>query len=338
MTNVQSGSFSGALKTYFIKRLLMRALPRFVHTRWGEHPVIGEYNTMEWRRYSGLSAVTSALTEGTTPAEQSAPSLTQVTATPVYYGAWLGFTDKMRLQSFDQTVMWMSSILGEQCGLSIDTIARNYLTTAANTTKLFSNGKTARTSLDAPGDNLGYKDLLYLIATLQAANVMPPNGDRFPVAAHPHSMASLYQDPTFVEAFIHGAGAGGDPMQRAYVGSFLNLDFYVSSNVREYADGGVGSTTDVYDLVAFGREAYGIAGVATLDFKEVDMGGVNSVNGLTGQTIQPVDLIIKELGSSGSQDALNQRGSVGWKTAFDTVTLNATFMVSMEHTNVFSDA
>lgn len=340
MTNVVSISFTGALKTLFVKRLLMRAVPRFIHTRWGEHPVIGEFNAQEWRRYNGLSAITTALTEGTTPTEQAPPSLDQITATPVYYGAWLGFSDKQVTQSFDRTLSWMSEVLGEQSGLSVDTIARNVLTTAANTTKLYSNGKTQRGDLDAPGDNLGYKDLLYLIATLQAANALPYMGERYPCLIHPHTLATLYQDPTFVEAFIHANPQGSsNPMYRAYIGSFLNLDFYCSSNVREYADSGAGSTTDVYELLVFGREAYGIAGVATFDFREADMGGMNAPP-LTGQgeRAKAVDLILHMPGESGPADPLDQRGSYAWKTAFDVEPLNTTFSISLEHTNAFSDA
>jgi hypothetical protein len=48
---------------------------------------------------------------------------------------------------------------------------------------------------------------------------------------------------------------------------------------------------------------------------------------MTGQAHKPVDLIIKPIGSGGSSDALNQRGSIGWKTTHVSKTLNTAFAV-----------
>jgi hypothetical protein len=41
-------------------------------------------------KYGSLSAVTTALTEGSAPSEQPNPSLTLIQATPLWYGAWIG--------------------------------------------------------------------------------------------------------------------------------------------------------------------------------------------------------------------------------------------------------
>lgn len=137
-------------------------------------------------KYGSLSAVTSALTEGTTPAEQSAPSLTLTTITPLFYGSWLGHSDELEMTIYDPLISEMSSILGEQAGVSADTLIRNTMTAGA--TKDFSNGKASRGVLDAPADDVSYADFVRQVAALEAENAMPVEGENFVCIMHPHTL------------------------------------------------------------------------------------------------------------------------------------------------------
>src|SRR5258708_3824995 len=114
MANVTQTSFTAAVKTMYERRLLIRAVPRLVHGRPGVQAKISKVGSLEWRRYNYLGTVTTAVTEGTTPAEQAAPSITQLTATPKFYGAWIGYTDQIDYTSYDPFVSEVSGILGEQ--------------------------------------------------------------------------------------------------------------------------------------------------------------------------------------------------------------------------------
>ena len=336
MTNIVESSFAGAIKTKFEPRLLMSALAKLVHGRWGVKATLNQYGVNEWRRYSALSAITSALTEATTPTEQTAPTLTQVTATPLHYGSWIGYSDEMLAKSFDPVVSWVAGVLGRQAGLSVDTLRRNEITDGA--TKLYSNSKASRAVLDAPDDNLNFKDILRAIATLQANDAEGASSGRYPVIAHPDSWATLMMDPTFNNLFVHGSPATDqNPLRSGFVGTLLNCDFYVTSNAREYADGGAGDT-DAYSLVFIGNESYGIAGIQGMFASEVDASGPGYSNNTgAGQEISPVKLILKSPGSAGADDPLDQRGSVGWKLAEDSEILNILFLVDLEHTTIRSD-
>ena len=284
MANVNQTNMADAIKTSYNRNLLMRALPRLIHGRWGTKSILNKFGSEEWRRYGSLAAVTSAIgTEGTTPSEQSAPSLTLVTATPLFYGAWLGVTDEIDFTSIDATVMYMSAILGEQAGLSIDTLRRNDITDGA--TKLYAGGNTARNQLASPNADLNYKDVLKAVATLQAANASPVQNGRFIIILHPDSLATLFLDPTIVNLFTFEASRqDGSALRAGYAGTsvILGCDIYVTSNAREYANGGLGSTPDVYSALFIGREAYGIAGMGSIAPKEVDNGGPETFN-MTGR-------------------------------------------------------
>jgi N4-gp56 family major capsid protein len=321
-----------AIKTQYERRLLTRALPRLVHGRWGMKARINKYGSYELRKYGSLSAVTSELTEGTTPTEQSAPSLTLTTITPAFYGAWLGHTDELEMQDFDPLVSEMSAILGEQAGVSADTLIRNNLT--ANATKDYSGSQSARTSLDSPTHDLAYVDFLKQMAALEAANALPVDGNDFICVIHPDSWATLMNDATFVNLFIEESPDSA--LRSGYVGRILRCKIFVSSNAREYVDGGV-STTDVYSMLFIGREAYGTVGMAGIDPKVVDMGNEKG-KPMTGQRVKPVEIIAKQLGSAGASDPLNQRATLGWKMSFATSVLNSAWIRDLEHTTILSDA
>lgn len=337
MTNLTESNMSNAVKTFFERRLLMRAVPRLVHGRWGERATLNGYNALEWRRWGTLSAVTSALTEGTTPSEQSAISVTQVTATPSWYGSWIGFSDELNFTIYDPLLTETSGVLGEQAGVSFDTLIRNQIT--ANATKRFSAGASARTDLDAPNMNVDYQDFLEAYSALQASNALPIEGQYFIVIIHPHTYASLMNDSVFVNLFTEAVNeSGGSGLRSGYLGDILMCRIYVSSNAREYDNGGVGST-DVYSMLFIGKESYGVTGIANFLPDDVDMGGPEGLP-LTGagEAANPVEIITKQLGSSGSSDPLNQRATAGWKGALATSILNSAFIIDLEHTNLFSDA
>ena len=96
-----TGVLSGAVKTLFEHRLLMRALPRLVHGRWAQPARFKGYGSYEVRRWASLPLVSVALTEGNDPAETPQSAVTQITMTPSWYGAYMEYTDQLLLTSFD---------------------------------------------------------------------------------------------------------------------------------------------------------------------------------------------------------------------------------------------
>jgi N4-gp56 family major capsid protein len=332
MANINTSGFAAAIKTFYERRLLMRAFPRLLHGRWLDQARLNKAGSWEARKYGALGAVTSTLTEGTTPAEQDSPSLSVVTITPSWYGAFVSYTDEIDMVEFDPYVSEVSAILGEQCGLSADTIIRDYM--VANSTIDYSHDKAARTDLVAPNDNITYKDLLMQIAAAEADGMLPADGMFFPVIIHPHTFATLMQDPIFVNMFVQ-EDAGVDPIRTGYIGRILRMKFYMSSNVKEYVDGGANGTDDVYTMIIVGKESMGIVGFGGTLPSLVDNGGEGG-GPLTGKSISPVSLIGKPLGSAGANDPLNQRGTIAWKMSLGIGVLNSAWIRVVEHTNEFS--
>ncbi len=332
MANVNNTALANGIKTMYERRLLERSLPRLVHGKWARKASLNKYGSLEWRRYESLSAVTSPIGgEGSTPAENAAPTMTQVVADPSYYGAYLIFTDLVELEQYDNILSEFSDILGEQAGLSIDTIIRNALISGG--TAAYTGGVSASASLDAPSTDITYKDLVKNVTSLMAANALPVSGGNFCLVIHPHTYASLMVDPTFVNLFTKETDSSA--LRSGKMGVLMQCEIWISSNAYEVADAGVGND-DVYGAILIGADAFGVAGMAGLEAKDVDMAGTEEYT-MTGKTgIRPVEIIVKPVGSEGSADPMNQRGSMAWKVSNDTKILKADRIRVIYHTNMFS--
>lgn len=341
-TQTQS-TLSDSVKTQYLRRLLMRAVPRLIHGRFGEKANASGYGSLEWRKFGAITVAAggpSALSEGVTP-ESESTSVSTVTATPAFYGSYLQHTDELEMTAYDPIVSEFSNVLGEHAGLAIDTLIREDILGSSPTTR-FAGSATARGNIDSTDDKITYIDFLKAVAVLMANSALPVDGARYACILHPHSYATLMNTDRFVNTFLHASPRDNDsnPMRTGFMGTFLNVDIYISGNAREYADAGTSSTADVYIALFIGREAYGVVGVGNIDPRDVDGAGNDpfAVNTGKGRSLAPVDLIVKPLGSGGAEDPLNQRGTVAWKAAHDTAMLNSDWIISLEHANEFTDA
>ena len=322
MTSV---TLSDTIKTMYEKRLLSRAVPRFLHGKWGMIARLNKVGSYELRKFSGLTAISSTLSEGVTPSEGAAPTLSTITMTPAWYGSWVSYTDQLDLQNFDPTISETVSILGEQAGLSFDTLVRNSLTDGA--TKDYSGVATTRVGTT---DLIDYADFIGVVATLEVNNAMPSEGELFPVVLHPYSFAELMQNADFISLFTR---EGGEAIRYGRMGTILRCAVYVSSNARTYDNAGAASK-DVFSALFIGRESYGLAGMAGLQPNYVqDPGGEHGSN--TGRTVNPVSIIVKDLGQTGL-DPLDQRGTIGWKATHAHAILNSSWVVDLEHTTSYT--
>ena len=327
-------TLSNEVKTQYLRRLLLRAVPRLLHSRWAERARVTGYGSAEWRKFASLSAVTTALTEGVTP-DNTSVTVSTVTATPTFYGAYIQHTDELELTAYDPLLSNFSAILGEQAGLSVDTLVRNAL--LGNLTTQYAGSATTRGGVDTTNDKIAYASFVKALSTLMAADALPVEGGQYIALIHPHSYATLMQDTQFTNTFQQASPRSNseNPMRTGFMGSFVGVDIYVSSNVKEYADEGA-SSADVYVAFMFGKAAYGVLGIGNLDPREVDTGGADAESLTGNQNIKPVDIIVKPLGSEGAGDPLNQRATTAWKTALDTQVLNSAWGIQLEHANEFS--
>lgn len=319
-------------RSFYEMKMLDRAVPNFIHAFWGQqgvHPVTqlpeNKGDTINWRLFGALTAVTTPLTEGMTPSAQEI-SITSDTGTVEEYGAYLRFTRKLVAMGIDQVRSEGADALGEQSGDSIDQLTRDVL--VAGGTVQFASTATQRTEISAAMD-MTAAEILEAVSTLKTANAKPVVDGKYVSITHPFSEYDMFLDTTLQNILNNSFGRGdtNQPWLTGFIGEALGCRFYSSSNAKEWVDGGL-SNADVFATLFIGKGAFGVGGLAA--YMPSVMGGEQDGNN-TMEAVRPLQLIEKPFGSAGADDPLEQRSSLAWYTTYVTKVLRAPFMVRLEH-------
>lgn len=305
-----------AVNYYYDKVLLEKAVPLFVHTKWAQVRDIPKNNTelIRFRRYTLLTAATTALSEGVTPTG-SQLAITNVPATVAQYGDYVTLTDKLLFTTLDPVLTETAELLGIQYADTIDQLTRNVL--AAGTTEQFA-GSATDTDEVAAGMKITKAEVQEAVRTLKGNNAKKITSqidhstgfNSSPVPAcfigivHPNTTYDLKNIPGFIRVEEYGQKKA----MEGEVGSLDEVRFIESTNAKVLTESGAGSI-DVYRTIILAANAYGISRIS-------------------GEAVKN---IIKPLGSAGSADPLDQRQTSGWKATFVAVILNQNFMLGLEH-------
>lgn len=303
---------------FYNRTLLERAKPLLVHDRFAQVEDIPENTgtrTMAFRRYTNLAAATTALTEGVTPSG-STLAQTLVTTTLAQYGDYVPVTDVVTYESQDRALTVAAELLGDQVGLTVDTIIRDVLN--AGTNIQYANARTTRDTIAASTDKLDATDIDNAVMTLKLANarkitamVDPDTGyNTSPVRpcyigiCHPRITPILQGFTGWIDVEKYANKAD---VLDGEVGKYGDVRFIETTQAKVFTAGGAGSI-DVYSTLILGMYAY-------------------AKSRLTGHELEN---IIKPLGSGGTEDPLNQRATSGWKTWLATRITNDAFMIRVE--------
>lgn len=155
----------------------------------------------------------------------------------------------LETRSIDPFVMETASLLGEQCGLSIDVITRDVLA-ADFTTVQFQNG-LANLAAVTSAKYFDFETLARAISTLGAANARPMDDGFYRLIIHPHVAADLRVDSTVQKLWDNTArSGGGNPYESGFVGQLLNTRVYESSNATITEQS---AAPDIYDCLLMGK-------------------------------------------------------------------------------------
>ena len=298
-TTLLSG-LSAENKTFYDMTLLDEAQAALVHDQFAQKrpiPMNGG-KTIEFRKFASLPKATTPLTEGVTPDGKSL-NVTAVTATVAQYGDYITQSDVLELTSIDNTIVEATKILGRQAGLTLDTVTRNVLQSGTNVTycpKSDGSEVTSRAGLDATCQ-LTVKVVQQVVAKLKGQNAPTING-KYVAISHPYVAYSLMRDPEWIDAHKY---AQPDNLFTGEIGEIAGVRFVETTEAKVY-DGGV------FGTLIMGANAYGVT--------EITGGGLQT--------------IIKQKGSAGTADPLDQRSSIGWKAIKTAELLIPNYLVRVE--------
>lgn len=319
-TTYTAGTPSGATaprtalnKTFYDRVLLETAKSTLVFNEFGQKRTIPKNSgkKVEFRRWNLFNPEdVHTLIEGTTPASQDLSQST-VEATLAQYGAFVEESDLLQDTAYDDVVNDVAVMLGEQLGGKIEMVARDALT--ATTNKQFAGGNATAAALDA-SDKLTVAEIRKAVRTLKTNKARMFTDGRQPhfvCICSPYATYDLQNDTLWQNVSSY---SNAEQIYSGEIGRLFGVVFVESTETKvdlSTETTPVNSSIDVHHTLVFGADAYG---VVTLEG-----------NGNT-------EIIIKPVGSSGSVDPLNQRGTIAGKVhGYATAILQPLWIVDINH-------
>jgi N4-gp56 family major capsid protein len=301
LLNGTGNNLSPEMKTFYDMTLIDEASAQLVHDQFGQKRPIPANGgkTIEFRKFSSLPKALTPITEGVTP-NGNKLNVSTITATVKQYGDYIVQSDVLELTSIDNTIVEATKILGKQAGLTLDTVVRDVLMTG--TSVQYAGGKESRDAL-TEADKLTVEEIQKAVAFLRAQNAPTINGD-YVAIIHPYAAYDLMRDDEWIEAHKY---AQPENLYAGEIGKIGGVRFVQTSEAK-IVDGGVFCT------MVLGEGAYGVT--------EITGGGLQT--------------IVKQKGSAGTGDPLDQRSSVGWKAIKTAERLVENYMVRIESKGAYS--
>ncbi len=317
-TTEQTGSgqdLSGEMKTYYSDYLIDMAEPELVHDQFAQkHPIPKNGGkTIEFRKYDPLPKALTPLTEGVTPNGQKL-NMGVITATVKQYGGFVELSDMLLLTAIDNNLVQATKLLGSQAGRTLDTITREVLNGGTNVQ--YAEGQVSSRAALVGGAASG-NHYLTVDAVRKAARFLkvmnaPKINGYYAGIIHPDCSYDLMSDPKWVNVKTY---SDPDGIYEGEIGRIEGVRFVETSEAKVFTGEGSGGR-DVYSTLILGADAYGVT--------EITGGGLQH--------------IVKQLGSAGTADPLNQRATAGWKATKVAERLVEPYMVRVETTSTFTGA
>lgn len=309
-TDAESGNnLSAEMKTFYDMTLIDEASANLVHDQFGQKRPIpqGSGKTIEFRKFSSLPKATTALTEGVTP-DGKKLDVTSITSTVAQYGDYITQSDVLELTALDNTILEATKLLGKQAGLTLDTITRNVLNAGTNVTyadKIGAGGtETAVTSRDGLDTTavLTVKVVQKVVAKLKGQNAPKING-YYAAIIHPYNAYQLMQDKEWKYPHQYQDTKN---IYEGEIGMVAGVRFVESTEAKVFRN--TADTHAIFSTLFIADGSYGVT--------EITGGGLQT--------------IVKQKGSAGTADPLDQRSSVGWKAIKTAELLVPNYLVRVE--------
>lgn len=303
--------------------LLKRALPLLTIEKFAQTRVVpnNQTQTLKFRRYNPLPLADTPMVEGVTPVGNT-PSVMDVETRLDQYGDFVTLTDVIQDTHEDPVFTEMRQVLSEQAAQTVERVRFGYL--KAGTNVFYANGSDR----SAVNTTLTLALQRKVIRSFRRQNAQPftsvlkSSVVQEAVAVEASYVALIHPDLEFIvrgmDGFKHVKDYGTGEIWPGEIGTVESVRYVMSTVFESWPDAGgaagsnittSGTSADVYPVIYLTANA----------FATVALRGQNAMS-----------LIVKNPGSGGSTDPLNQRGTIGWKTMMTAVILQQLWMARAE--------
>lgn len=301
-TTQTTTNVSAENKTYYDRVLLSRLKPNLVYAEYGQKKSLpkNEGDTINFRRFESITPTGTPLTEGVTPDGKNI-TVTALTATVSQYGDYVVISDKLDMVGIDPVLTETAEDLGESAALAIDTAVRDVITVGTNVQYA---GAKANSDAITTSDIITSAEIKKAVRTLKKNNAKPLKDGFFIGIIDPETAYDIQNDTLWQDISKYN---GGTAIMKGEIGKLGGVRFIETTNTKVTDNK---TSVPVHATMIIGKDAYGV----------VDIDG----------TVKP-EMIIKEKGSAGTDDPLNQRATAGWKAMFTAKRLQELAMIRIEH-------
>lgn len=296
------------------KKMLERGKHIMLIERVGQFDPQGKNKTktVKWRRFEALARATAPLAEGVTPPGQIV-RVTDVEATLEQYGDWVQITDVIADTHEDPVLNEMSTVCGEQAGETVEVV--RIAVAKAGTNVYFPGTVTTRGTVNGTISRGMLRKIVRGFKRNKAMEITQLIKATAMISTEPVAPAFWAFGHTDLASDVRGISGFVPTEQYADSGKAIEGELGKSEGVRfalsalwepwyaagasgtTYLSGGVAVTVaaacDVYPIVVFSRNAFGI----------VPLAGSNAITPAVYNPGKPVP-----------GDPLGQKGFVSWKT------------------------
>ena len=291
-------------KTFYNRTLLERLLPNLLFVKYGQKKPIpkNEGATVDFRRFQRLEPATTPLVEGVTPTGKRV-DIINITATVEGYGDFVEHSDFIDMVGIDPFVTEVLEVQGEQAAETLDEVVRDVVVAGTNVFRVNSRGTRAEVLAGDTMDGATMRRVRQVMARNNVKKMPGMNG--YLGIIHPDVAHDIMGDSGWTNANQY---AGSEKLFEGEIGKLYGVKYVETTKAPIWPGAGDGGT-DVYGSVIIGANAYGVPDIAG--------------------SSKP-DTIVKPLGSGGTSDPLDQRGSIGWKAYLASIRLDELCILRVE--------
>ncbi len=294
-------------QTFYDRTLLERLLPNLVFLEHGQKykkPIPkSSGTTINFRRFNSLPIPNDSLVEGITPAGRNL-SISQIIATVKQEGDYVLLTDLLDLVGLDPVITETTELISEQAALTLETRVRDVVFNGSNV--YYVGGGINRATVGNANVFTGTD--ARRVRQIMARNNVKSVGGSYIGFIHPDGAYDLKGHAEWREPNLYNSTKN---IFNGEIGELYGIRFIETNMCPIWVGEGAGMPpADVYGTLIVGEGAYGVIDVAGSSKPEV---------------------IVKQKGSAGSADPLDQRSTVGWKAMMATVRLQELAMIRVEH-------
>lgn len=297
-----TSTLSQLMQTYYDGLFIKTAKHSLVYEEGAQKRPLpqGEGKVVYFQRYTPLTIITAAMTEGSNPSAVNL-SATNVSTTVSEFGSYTSISKLLKLTAIDSKMKGAVEVMAQNAGESRDQMVREKA--LVGSTAQLAGSSAALTDVGIT-DTLKAAEIRKAVRTLRNNKALKYDDGYFIAKTSHWTAYDLMGDSTWVNAHTY---KDGENLYRGEIGKLHGVRFMESTNAKETANGGT-SSADIFHTFVHGKDAFGVT----------DLEG------------DAQHVYVKTPGANSTDNPVDRFSTVGWAMTFAPVRLVSDWIVEIK--------